>query len=140
MKRFILPVILMVALIVAAGFVARTALAATKDATLAVTVTVPTYVAIDPPPAMTIAVVTPGTEATGTSVFNLNANVATTISVGTITQPTGLTGLTGTVAPTSTASAASTPVTLTGKITVPINVAAGTYTGGVITVTVTYTP
>ncbi len=140
MKRFVSPLILIVAMIVAAGFPGTAMAQGNRTGTSAVTVEVSEYIAIPAtPPAMTINVVTPGTEATGTSVFDVNANVATTISVGTIVTPSGLTTgtLTADVSPTSPSTPGTAQVTLTGRITVLITEPVGTYSGGSITVTVT---
>ena len=137
MKRFVSPIILIVGLLMV-GF-PGTAMA--QQATSAVTVHVNEYIAITPTPldTMAITVTTPGTEAMGTSGFNVNANVLTNINVTTVVTPSGLTTgtLTATVNPTSTISLGSTSVVLTGYITVLLSSAAGTYPGGSITVTVT---
>ena len=143
MKRFVFPVILVVALIVAAGFVARTALAITG--TSSITVTVPEYIAIEGLGPITISnVAFSGAPATGigsgTDAFTVEANVVTAISAAATAQPSGTTW-TGTLAGSTNpgaGAAGSTPVVLTASVSgIAITTVAGNYTGGVITVTVT---
>lgn len=139
-KKLVFAVVMVVLAVFSVGM----ATADTKTATSAITVTVPAVVSIDttPLPDMTISVVSLGVEATGSVSFTVRTNVATTVAVGAITQPTtpsALTGLSGSLSLTST-PATDTPVVLTGKITLPAGTAPGSYTGGSITVNVTYSP
>jgi hypothetical protein len=139
-KLVFLAVVAVVLAVLSTGM----ATADVKTATSNVTVTVPAVVSIEttPLPDMTISVVDLGVEATGTISFTVKTNVPTSIAVGAIIQPlapSALTGLSGSLSLSST-PAADTPVILTGKITVPTGTAPGSYTGGSITINVTYSP
>lgn len=142
MKRFVSPVILIVALMTMFAGKAM-AQSATDDA--AVTVTVPPYVAIEGLDSLAFSIVFSGAPARGigskTDLFTVEANVTTAISAAVTTpSPTDLTPYMDVSVYPTTGSPPSQSVTVTASAdSVSLAVIPATY-GERVTVTATKTP